>query len=336
MTMDGSARETGMRGAKVLFVDDEPMVLDGYGNSLRRMKLEVHVAHGGADGLATVAADGPFAVVATDLRMPGMNGLDFLAQVRERAPDTALILLTGHADLETAMEAINAGRLFRFLTKPCASDRLRSAIEAGIRQFELETAERRLTAELLREVERRAKVEEELLRVNAALEELARVDALTGLFNRRCLLERLEAELSRIKRYGGPLSVLMIDVDHFKAVNDTYGHPVGDRVLAGVAHDLAASLRRTDVAGRVGGEEFCVLLPGTPLAGAAQVAERLRMTISRRTFEVDSTSLHVTCSIGAAGLEGGGSSPEDVLGRADKALYEAKHGGRNRVVVDGA
>lgn len=180
------------------------------------------------------------------------------------------------------------------------------------------------------------------LRVALLVEEaqrLACVDPLTGLANRRAFLDKMSTEISRSHRYDHPVSVLMLDVDHFKSVNDQHGHMAGDRVLAMVGNLLGQSLRSTDFAGRWGGEEFAVLLPHTDLAGARMVAERLRATLASRACPVGrpgpdgaSLTLRVTASIGVAVLEPG-ETWGALVGRADQAMYAAKADGRNRVAL---
>ena len=137
-----------MNRQKVLCVDDEPHVLEGLSQLLRRL-LDVHTATSGALGLEALDRDGPFAVVLSDMRMPGMDGAAFLARVRQQAPDTVRMLLTGHADLQSAIAAVNEGQIFRFLTKPCPPDQLRAAMTEAVRQYELVTAERVLLEETL-------------------------------------------------------------------------------------------------------------------------------------------------------------------------------------------
>jgi diguanylate cyclase (GGDEF)-like protein len=160
---------------------------------------------------------------------------------------------------------------------------------------------------------------------------LARTDALTGLANHRAFRERLESDTARARRTGLPVSLVMIDLDHFKRVNDTWGHQGGDAVLREVARRLQASARRGDLSARVGGEELAWLLPETGLAAARDAAERLRRSIGGTPMAPADT---ITASLGVAELGPGG--PDDLVRRADAALYRAKQGGRDACVVDGA
>ena len=170
-------------------------------------------------------------------------------------------------------------------------------------------------------------------RLHEAVEGQARIDPLTGLPNRRRCEEALSVEVARAQRFGTDLAVVVADLDDFKGVNDRHGHAVGDDVLRVFAVVLATSLRETDLAGRWGGEEFVLLLPGSDAEGAAHLAERVREGLERRAVPVgDKLRLRMTCSIGVAAA-GGAEVTEDLLGAADEALYEAKRLGKNRVEV---
>jgi two-component system cell cycle response regulator len=193
-------------------------------------------------------------------------------------------------------------------------------------------------AELLARLEthlRLRRLQAELRDKNAMLERVSTTDAVTGLRTRRYVGELLAIEVLRATRYRTPLAVAMGDLDHFKRVNDGFGHPAGDAVLAGVGGAIRRSLRATDAAGRYGGEEFLLVLPGTDIAGAHALAERVREAIEETGFDVGAAAPYpVTLSIGVAAL-GDGQSAEALVMAADEALYEAKAAGRNRVVVAG-
>jgi two-component system cell cycle response regulator len=170
---------------------------------------------------------------------------------------------------------------------------------------------------------------------NARLEALAHTDPLTHLLNRRALTIRLSAELERVRRYNSPLTMLLIDLDHFKMVNDTYGHLVGDEVLRGIAMILQRSLRSVDMVARYGGEEFVVVLPETSEQGAVAFAERIRQRVEQHAFEAErANTARVTVSIGVSCFPAPHvESVDDLFARADAALYRAKEKGRNRVCV---
>lgn len=169
--------------------------------------------------------------------------------------------------------------------------------------------------------------EEIIQRQNSELARLASTDPLTQLANRLKLNTALDAEIYRAKRYTSPLAVILLDVDHFKSVNDVHGHPVGDAVLSGIAEILGASVRNSDIAGRWGGEEFLIILPGCNLEAGQQLAEKLRRTIAAREFQLVG---HVTCSFGVAELHHGDSAAA-LVSHSDAALYCAKRRGRNCV-----
>jgi diguanylate cyclase (GGDEF)-like protein len=175
----------------------------------------------------------------------------------------------------------------------------------------------------------------DLVMKNSALSEISARDALTGLYNRWYVMEKIDSEMNRSLRHGSPVSLIMLDIDHFKQVNDSFGHSAGDRVLRSVGQVLRDSCRVYDVPGRYGGEEFCVVLPETRVGNTSVVAERIRERLAASRFDVGSDSVVVTASIGIAGIDSveaeGALSPSAFIDRADQALYSAKHRGRNRV-----
>jgi diguanylate cyclase (GGDEF)-like protein len=190
---------------------------------------------------------------------------------------------------------------------------------------------------VLRDVTRQVAMEQDLRSATKALQQLAHTDELTGLWNRRHLMDRLAEEVDRCRRYDRPLSLILLDLDHFKDVNDTYGHAVGDDVLRVTARAMEAVCRDPDVPGRMGGEEFAVLLPETDARGARVVADRLRLEIGLRDHRVEGREdFRVTASLGVATLEPGSArDAEDLMQAADDALYRAKELGRNRVTLSG-
>lgn len=171
------------------------------------------------------------------------------------------------------------------------------------------------------------------IRAHKQLEELASTDALTGLHNRRFLLERLEEEVKRVRRYGPPLSLLLLDVDHFKKTNDRLGHPAGDEVLKSISRALKSFARETDLVARHGGEEFAILLPSTDEQGARTVAERVRQEIERLEIVWEGKTIPARVSLGVTALEGEDDTAEQMVSRADQSLYAAKETGRNRVIT---
>jgi diguanylate cyclase (GGDEF)-like protein len=164
------------------------------------------------------------------------------------------------------------------------------------------------------------------------LQRLSETDALTGIFNRRKFLEQLDKCFRKFKRYNRPTALITFDIDHFKRINDTFGHSTGDKVLCRLTRNCAAQLRQVDCLYRIGGEEFAVLLPETNAENACQQAERLRQVSEQLRIEARDSAVKITISVGVSEFADTGTSIEDVLKRADACLYEAKRNGRNRVV----
>jgi two-component system, cell cycle response regulator len=246
--------------------------------------------------------------------MPIADGRKFLALVRGRADlrEVPVIMLTADDDAERKADLLDLGAA-DYVTKPFHARELLARVRVQLRLCHLTAA---------------------LRTANERLTEIAVTDALTGLPNRRWLDETLAVEVARARRYGSPLSLAIVDVDRFKAVNDRFGHDGGDVVLRGLAVAFRSGVRRTDLTARLGGEEFVVLMPHTALDMARDVAERLRISFAKTTHVVGDASIGCTVSIGVAaydatrGLEDG----PRILKAADEALYRAKAEGRDRVV----
>jgi diguanylate cyclase (GGDEF)-like protein len=254
-------------------------------------------------------------LVICDLVMPTFDGLKFLA-LRATRPDLVqvpVIMLTAENDSNRKVEVLDRGAS-DYVTKPFNEKELLARVRVHYRVKVLQ---------------------DELREANARLESLAVTDGLTGLFNRRYFDSLLLSEVRRTLRYKTPLSVILIDLDHFKHVNDTYGHAMGDEVLRNVSKLISSHVRANDSAARYGGEELAIVLPGTTAAAAAEVAERLRIKLSQLTHCLAENSVQKTASFGVADFDGEGSAigPEELLKRADQALYRAKQDGRNRVVT---
>ena len=175
----------------------------------------------------------------------------------------------------------------------------------------------------------------DLIMKNRVLAEVSARDALTGLYNRWYVMEKIESEMNRSLRHGSPVALLMLDIDHFKRINDSFGHAAGDQVLKSFGQVLRESCRVYDVPGRYGGEEFCIILPETRIGSTTAVAERIRQRLAASRFDVGTDRVAITASIGIAGMDadGGIVSSAALIERADRALYSAKNNGRNRVEV---
>ncbi|MSP17676.1 MAG: diguanylate cyclase [Myxococcales bacterium] len=337
----------------ILCVDDEEGILSALRQQLGARfgkECEISVAHSAIDALELMdelARDGePLAVVIADQIMPGMKGVELLEEVHRRSPETTKVLLTGQAGLDAVVAAINRAALNRYIAKPWDEQDLRLTVENLLRQFRLDRENRRLTSDL---ADRNATLEtmnsaletrvtertRDLAEANARLARLAVTDGLSGLFNHRHFHERLALEMERSGRNGLPLSLIMLDVDYFKAYNDRHGHPAGDEVLRQVSRLIADGRRANDVCARYGGEEFAMILVDTPKLHAAQVAERLRARIADHPFANagHQPDGRLTISLGVATFPEDARQPEELVGIADAALYRAKSGGRNRLAL---
>jgi two-component system, cell cycle response regulator len=330
---------------RVLIVDDDEISLRMMASALAA-HFAVLTASDGSIALDLLARESVDAIIA-DQFMPGMTGAELLDRGHALRPAAARVLVTASDRLETLGDAVNRARVHRFLTKPVRLPELPALIEGAIREASLEAENTRLLAELAEANSRlEAEVRErtlELQRAVAKLEQLALRDGLTGLYNHRYLQQALDAELSRAKRHSHDLSVLFIDVDHFKAYNDRNGHPAGDALLQAMAELLGGGrsgsmrVRASDVVARYGGEEFMLILPETGIHGAATKAEYVRKAVAGYDFEHGSAqpSGRVSVSIGVAAFPTHGSDKQSLIAAADRELYRAKALGRDRVCVGG-
>jgi diguanylate cyclase (GGDEF)-like protein len=336
----------------IVCVDDEEGVLRVLRASLGARfghECQVLTARSGDEAVALfdeLTRDGEsIALVIADQIMPGMKGVELLEIVDRRLPSTTKILLTGQAGLDAVIDAINRAHLNQYIGKPWDETALLLSVESLLRQYRLTHENKQLIAslssknqaliEMNRELE--AKIHErthELAEANSRLAQLAVTDGLTGLYNHRHLHERLTLEVERSQRSKLPLSLLMLDVDHFKQFNDTFGHPAGDEVLRQLARVLNDTRRANDVVARYGGEEFAVILVDTAKFTAAKVAERVRERIFGHDFsDAAQKAGKITVSIGVATFPDDGTDAEGLVRAADTALYAAKRAGRNRVVL---
>jgi two-component system cell cycle response regulator len=297
-----------LRDARILIVDDEKLQRGHLAQIVQSWGAIPLVAQTTSESLQLYRDAAPD-LVLLDVLMPQIDGYKLAKIFKSDGKYVPIILLTALADLDSKRRGLAAGG-DEFLSKPVDALELQMRVSSMLRI-------RRLTTEL-----------EE---ANRKLQTFATIDPLTQLMNRRVVDERLEHEFARATRHRRPLACLMCDVDHFKKVNDTHGHGVGDVVLTKVGAAIAATIRKTDLAGRYGGEEFLVLVPETTGAGARILGERLRHAVA--SADRDGSSPAVTVSIGIGTTELGVPSAKDLLRRADEALYEAKAAGRNRVVV---
>ena len=302
--------------ATLLVIDDSAAARAEIHSSLQDTHIFERVleAADGFEGLKLLMGQ-PVDVVLCDLELPKLDG-DKLLRMKDSSPggtNIPFLYITASTDLDRKAKLLLDG----------ASD----AISKPFHPPDL-VARLKLHLKIKR-------LQDELVLKNATLERLSTVDALTGLRSRRFVDEVLNVEFLRARRYRTPLSVIMADIDHFKKVNDNYGHQAGDAVLRAVGEMMRCIVRSTDVAGRYGGEEFIVIQPQSTSEGSAILAGRFRQAIEAARFEVPGHApLQVTMSLGISEYRRAHTSPDDLVADADRALYAAKGQGRNRVVVD--
>ncbi len=322
----------------ILCVDDDQGVLNAM-RFLLSKNLQpdqiLELAESGEEALEIVhdmQAEGTeLCVVISDYIMPGMKGDELLVRIHKLLPKAITIMLTGQSDLQGVKRAINDANLYRFLEKPWNNEDVLLTVNSALRVYDMAQALEQQNAELRRMNEELEQIvaarTQELTEKNQQLEKLAITDRLTGLYNRHYLDRVCEHEFATAQRYGNAFSLILLDVDLFKQVNDQYGHAVGDAVLVDIAHILRQRVRETDVVGRWGGEEFLVICPNTTQQGACEVAEVLRERIAHHSFaDVGQRS----ASFGVASYRAD-DTLTSLYVRADQALYQAKAGGRNQV-----
>ncbi|MDH3588225.1 MAG: diguanylate cyclase [Gammaproteobacteria bacterium] len=302
---------------RVLVVDDDEDIRTIVSRVLVEMGFQVEAVASAKAALASFESTG-FDLVMTDIRMDGMDGLSLTAAIRDRNPDVPTIVMTGHASMDTAIAAIRAGAC-DYLVKPFENyEKVRATIKRAL-----------ATTNSVRE---REQLIDALNESNRELHHLAIRDGLTGIYNRRHLLELLSAEFERAIRYRRELSIMFIDVDYFKEYNDRHGHPSGDEALQCIARVLVKNTRQSDAVGRWGGEEFVIVVPETTEQAASALAEKLRASVADFEFPGRETQPGgcVSISIGVATITADDSQAA-LIERADKALYAAKSAGRNTV-----
>ncbi len=296
---------------KILIADDDPVSSRLLDRLLVKWGYEVIAAHDGTEAWEVLKAENAPRVALLDWIMPGIDGLEICRRVRARSGQlyVYIMLLTANDKVGNLVEGLESGA-DDYLTKPFHPQELRARLRVGLRMLDLES----------RLVEAR-----ESLRFKASH------DSLTTIWNRGAIIEMLERELSRARRDGSSVGILLADIDHFKRVNDTRGHLVGDEVLRAVTGRLKGEVRSYDSVGRYGGEEFLILLPGCDNPKLTTKAEQLVKVVERSSIGTSTGSVAVTISIG--GIASGDCPHAEVnklLRAADTALYRAKVSGRNR------
>ena len=315
----------------VLVVDDEETIVTIVRGVLEEAGYTTVAALSGEVALEIFAIN-RVDMVITDIRMGGMDGFELMKRLKLLDNNLNIVVMTGFDSYETVLRALQAGA-YDYLQKPLDNH---AALLAAVERACESTRLLRENAQLLKELEcshaRLSKANEGLLSANHKLQKMASTDTLTLLYNRRYFEQVIKREVDRRNRYSLALSVVMIDIDHFKVINDTYGHEAGDKALRRVAAVITECARTADIIARFGGEEFVAVLPETEPESAAVFAERTRAALEEEEFVIDDTRITLTISLGVAGIttSGGITEPESFMKAADAALYEAKNNGRNR------
>ena len=314
---------------RILVVDDEMSLRELLSEVLTDDGYDVTTAATAEDALRLFSED-PFPLVITDIRMPGMSGIDLLKNIKAEKEDTQVVIITSHASLDTAVTALREGA-YDYLIKPFEDlDVISAIVNRAMEKVRLVVENRVL-------VEKLSINNKELEEVNSVLREMAIRDGLTNLYNHRYFHESLAVEVARSQRYGREFSLIFFDVDYFKKFNDTHGHPSGDAVLEAIGKILQERLRATDMACRYGGEEFVLMLAETPKDGATLLAEDLRRQIEQHPIQGEESQPggKLTVSIGVATFPEDGDAGSTLLQNVDEALYQSKEKGRNCVTVAG-
>jgi len=289
----------------VLVVDDSPLVHRLLKSRLRDEPIDLRHSNSGKEALEFIYTH-DVATVLLDLNMPQTDGFEVLRDLSEKETTThiPIIVLSGQQDSQDKVMAFGLGAM-DYITKPFDLAELRARMRSALRVH----------------------------RLVRMLSERAQLDGLTGLWNRSHLDDRLAQVVSTADRNNRPLSIALLDLDHFKSINDNYGHPAGDAALQGTAELISQAVRSADIACRYGGEEFAVLMPETTPEQAKALCERIRESIAARNWP-SHPDRKITVSIGLCGAETTtGLPPDQWLAHADAALYKAKEAGRNRVMV---
>lgn len=287
----------------ILIVEDSVINSRFCESLLKKNGFDTEVCNDGESALEFLSKNSPD-LILLDIIMPGIDGYQFSESIKAnpRLKDTPVIFLSAMNDEDSIIKGFKSGGV-DFITKPFR------------------------TQELLA----RTRTHVELKRAKEKLLQLATTDELTGIANRRYFMDRLKNEFDRAKRYESRYSLLMIDIDCFKSINDNHGHKGGDKVLQSAASVMKKSLRTSDVIGRVGGEEFSVILPETDIKAALFIAERLRKRVEETAVFHAEERIFITVSIGVSQSLNGDQSVDDIYIRSDSAMYEAKKNGKNRV-----
>ncbi len=298
----------------VLIAEDDPIFHRVLQSQLQKWGYQVVAVKDGLDAWSALQQQNAPPMAILDWMMPGLDGIELCRKIRSSKPGPYryLLLLTAKDDKKDVVAGLEAGA-DDYLTKPFDMDELHARVRAGKRILELQDA---------------------LIKAHEALQFESAHDPLTGLWNRGAIAGMLKREVRRSVRSHESLGVIMADVDHFKKINDSYGHPAGDAVLREVAHRLVESVRCYDYVGRYGGEEFLIVVVDCAVSVLGAIAERVRLGIAERPIDTGVGQIRASLSVGLASAQAGSPDsldPEELVRAADAALYSAKAKGRNRV-----
>jgi two-component system cell cycle response regulator len=296
---------------KVLIAEDDPISRRLLEVFLTRWGYEVAIAASGTEALQVLESKDAPRLAVLDWMMPGLEGVQVCQKIREHKdrPYTYILLLSARTQKEDLLRGLESGA-DDYLTKPFDAQELRARLHVGQRILQLQDG---------------------LMVAGAELLFRATHDSLTGISNRGVILDVLRRERSRQVRGNGSFGIVLLDVDHFKQVNDTHGHLCGDAVLQEVVRRITATVRAYDTVGRYGGEEFLVVAPSSDASNVLGLAERIRRAVEAQPISTEAGDISITVSLGAAVSSGAAPvDPEIMLSTADEALYRAKEGGRNR------
>ncbi len=318
----------------ILVVDDEEAIVTIVRDVLTQAGYHTIGALSGEEALDVFSVN-PVDVVLTDVRMGGMDGFELMRHLAMLDSSLNIIVMTGFDSYETVLQALQSGA-YDYMQKPLANHaELVATIDRACSSARLVKENAKLIKELAGSHAKLSESNRALVELNHKLKKMASTDSLTLLFNRRYFDQVVSRELARRNRYSLAMSLVMLDIDNFKDINDTYGHKVGDQALRKVAAVINDSARTSDIVARYGGEEFGVVLPQTEPQNAVIFAERTRAAIENEVFVIEDEQINLTVSLGVAGATSACPSvdPGSLVAAADKALYEAKSDGRNRFVL---
>jgi diguanylate cyclase (GGDEF)-like protein len=310
---------------RLLIIEDSESVAELERRHLERDGFTVSVAASGFEALELLRTDSGFDILVIDYKLPDMSGAELMQMVKELGIEVPSVIVTAAGSEEVAVSVMKLGAMDYIVKDRETIKNLGATCTDVIRRYGLMRENEMLMDEL-------KQVNTDLTEANQRLEEITKRDDLTGIYNRRHIMESLYLEVLRAKRYRMPLSFAIFDLDHFKKINDSYGHTKGDLVLQQFADVIGKRLRRTDMFGRYGGEEFAIVITQTELDPAVFLCDSLREIIARTRFGDGQTPLQLTTSAGVASFSGD-MKGEDLIELADRSLYVAKEEGRNRVVA---